>query len=115
MNLSILERYLVEMNVRYGNLIKELDGDVAREAQFLKKIKSDLKILLDTQKTLAKEISELVSRKSLFTSQIDLLRRDNTIMRSDMDEILANQRHMENKTIVAVLFAMEVRYVEEYT
>ncbi|KAI4383544.1 hypothetical protein MLD38_009370 [Melastoma candidum] len=115
MNLSILERYLEEMNVRYGNLLKELDGDVAREADFLEKIKSDLKVILDTQNTLGKEISELVSWKSLFTLQIDILRRDNNILRSDMDEILANQRHMENKSIVAVLFAMVCGFLSAFT
>ncbi|KAF7123408.1 hypothetical protein RHSIM_Rhsim12G0002200 [Rhododendron simsii] len=52
-----------------------------------------------------KEVGDLLSWKSLVSSQLDIILRDNTILRSEVEKVQANQMHMENKGIVIFLSA----------
>lgn len=49
LNLSVLERYLEELNSRYGSIFKEFDEDMGEKDKLLEKIRSDIKNLLDNQ------------------------------------------------------------------
>ncbi|KAK3229682.1 hypothetical protein Dsin_001563 [Dipteronia sinensis] len=54
-NLSVLERYLEELNSRYGNIYKEFDKDIEEKDKLIEKIRSDIKHLLDGQKSVVRE------------------------------------------------------------
>lgn len=55
LNLSVLERYLEELNSKYGNIFKEFDEDIEEKDKLLEKIKSNVKDLFDNQKIIVCE------------------------------------------------------------
>lgn len=103
LNLSVLERYLEELNSRYGNIFKELDREREDIDAILEKIRSDMKDFLDSKEAIAKDVADLISWKSLITSQLDVILRDNAFLRMEVAKGLENQRSLENKGIVVFL------------
>ncbi|RWR88384.1 Galactose-binding protein isoform 1 [Cinnamomum micranthum f. kanehirae] len=103
LNFSVLERYLEELNSRYGNIFKEFDDDIATKDLLLEKLKSETKNLADSKETLTKDVGELTSWKSLVSSQLDTLTKDNAILRSEVERVIENQVDMEKKGL-AVIF-----------
>ncbi|EOY17176.1 Galactose-binding protein isoform 10, partial [Theobroma cacao] len=87
LNLSVLERYLEELNSKYGNIFKEFDEDIGEKDKLLEKIKSDIKDLLDSQKIMAKDIGDVASWKSLVSIQLDTILRDNADLRSKVEKV----------------------------
>jgi hypothetical protein len=49
LSLSILERYLEEVNSKYGNIFKEIDKDLGEKDILLEKMRSDVKSLHSSQ------------------------------------------------------------------
>lgn len=52
LSLSILERYLEEVNSKYGNIFKEIDKDLGEKDVLLEKIRSDVKSLDSSQEVI---------------------------------------------------------------
>ncbi|XP_031385727.1 SUN domain-containing protein 4-like [Punica granatum] len=102
-NLSILERYLQELNTRYGDLFKELDEEVAQTAMLLEKMRLDVMSLIENKEETVKDVADLVSWKSLVSSQFDILSRENEILRSQMERVTDFWVDLENKNIVVLL------------
>lgn len=100
LNLLILERYLEELNSRYGNIFKELDDEIDSKDKTLEKIRADLKSCSESNEINVKDVTELMTWKSLVSLQVDNLVRDNSILRSEVGRVIDNQRHMENKGLV---------------
>ncbi|KDP28977.1 hypothetical protein JCGZ_19528 [Jatropha curcas] len=103
LSLSVLERYLEEVNHRYGNIFKEFDKDLGEKDALLEKIRSDIKNLLDSQEAIAKDVDNLSSWKSLVSTQMDNILEDNRALRSMVEGVQDKQKSMENKGI-AVFF-----------
>ncbi|KAH8480427.1 hypothetical protein H0E87_030619 [Populus deltoides] len=99
LSLSILERYLEEVNSKYGNIFKEIDKDLGEKDILLEKMRSDVKSLHSSQDLIAKDVNDLISWKSLASTQLDGLLRDNLILRSKIERVLEIQKSMENKGI----------------
>ncbi|CAK7344485.1 unnamed protein product [Dovyalis caffra] len=111
LSLSILERYLEEVNTKYGNIFKEIDKDLGEKDILLEKIRSGVKSLHDSQEVIAKDVNDLISWKSLVSTQLDGLLTDNLILRSNVERVLENQKSMENKeaqTPVIILQAISM-------
>lgn len=54
-NLSVLERYLEELNSRYGSIYKEFDKDIEKKDVLIEKIRSDINHLLDSHEIIVSE------------------------------------------------------------
>ncbi|KAI3841248.1 hypothetical protein MKW92_023463 [Papaver armeniacum] len=106
LSLSVLERYLEELNSRYGNIFKELDDEIAAKDVLLDKYREDIKNLADSKEVMAKNVAELIGWKSLVSSQISNLVDDNVILRSEVERVLKNQSSMENKGVVILLVSL---------
>ncbi|KAF8025239.1 hypothetical protein BT93_F2167 [Corymbia citriodora subsp. variegata] len=102
-NLSILERYLEDLNSRYGNIFKELDKDIGDENILLQNIRSDITMLLDNKEAMNKDVDDLVAWKTIVSMQLDNLLKDNAVLRSEVEMVRKDQTLMENKGIVAFL------------
>ncbi|CAL1409753.1 unnamed protein product [Linum trigynum] len=100
LSLSILERYVEEVNSRYGNIFQEFDKDIAQKTLLLEKIKHDVKSLHDSQQLMAGEVNDLVSWKSLLTTKMDHILKDNLDLRTRIEKVEENQVWLENKGIV---------------
>jgi hypothetical protein len=52
LNLSVLERYLEELNLRYGQIFKEINKDIGEKDIILEKIREDIRNFLDSQEAI---------------------------------------------------------------
>ncbi|KAI3996596.1 hypothetical protein MKX01_009428 [Papaver californicum] len=106
LGLSVLERYLEELNFRYGKIFKELDDEITAKDVLLYKYRVDIKKLLDSKEIMAKNAADLIGWKSLVSSQVNNLVYDNVILRSEIARVLKNQIYMENKGVVILLVSI---------
>ncbi|PIA47093.1 hypothetical protein AQUCO_01400058v1 [Aquilegia coerulea] len=106
LNLLILERYMEELNSRYGSIFKELDDEIAAKDQHLERMRSELKKCADSNEVNAKDVAELITWKSLVSMQVDNLVRDNAVLRSEVKMVLDNQSHMESKGLAIFLLSL---------
>uniref|UniRef100_A0A5B6YMN7 SUN domain-containing protein n=1 Tax=Davidia involucrata TaxID=16924 RepID=A0A5B6YMN7_DAVIN len=106
LSLSVLERYLEELNTRYGNIFKEFDKEIGEKDVLLEKIRSDTRSLSDSREVMTKEVGDLVAWKSLVSMQLDSILRDNTVLRLEVAKVRENQMHMENKGITVFLVCL---------
>ncbi|KAI4320244.1 hypothetical protein MLD38_033744 [Melastoma candidum] len=103
LNLSILERYIEEMNSRYSHIFKDIDDDVVNKDLIIDKISSEIRRLLDNKELMDKDLEELLSWKVLASRHLDDLQRDNAILRAQVEKVQQDQTWMENKGIVAFM------------
>ena len=55
LSLSVLERYLEDLNSIYGNIFKEFDKEIEEKDILLENIRSDIKNFLDSKETIVCE------------------------------------------------------------
>ncbi|KAH9626466.1 hypothetical protein KSS87_006426 [Heliosperma pusillum] len=106
LSLSVLERYLEDVNAKYGSIFKEFDKELEEKDVLLEKIKLDMKSVTDSKDLIAKDVDDLMAWKSLVTEQLDGLIKDNVILRSDVSKVRENQIYMESKGIVVFLISV---------
>ncbi|KAL9234241.1 hypothetical protein vseg_009131 [Gypsophila vaccaria] len=106
LSLSVLERYLEDVNGRYGSIFKEFDKELEEKDLLLEKIRSDMKDVVDSKDLIAKDVDELMAWRSVFAKQLHDLVKDNAILRSDVRQVRENQVYMENRGIVVFLISV---------
>ncbi|KAH9782221.1 SUN domain-containing protein 4 [Citrus sinensis] len=104
LNLSVLERYLEELNSRYGNIFKEFDEEMGEKDRVLERIRSDITNILNSQETIAKDVGDLNSWKSIVSMQLETLLKDNSVLRLKVEKVQENQVSLENKEAWEILF-----------
>ncbi|XP_059297350.1 SUN domain-containing protein 4 [Lycium ferocissimum] len=102
-NLSVLERYLKELNSRYGKIFKDFDSEMGEKDILLQNIRSDIRGLSRSKDAIGKEVVDLVSWKSRVSTQLEDIIKGNAILRMEVEKVKRNQVHMENKGIVILL------------
>ncbi|XP_008806998.1 SUN domain-containing protein 4 [Phoenix dactylifera] len=105
-NFSVLERYLEELNSRYGHIFKDFDDDITAKDLLLKKIKLEIKNLQNTNNVFVSDIGELLSWKILVSLQLDQLVKDNTILRSEVKRVQDHQFDMENRGLAVIFISL---------
>ncbi|KQK10856.1 hypothetical protein BRADI_2g56660v3 [Brachypodium distachyon] len=100
---SVLERYLEELNSRYGQIFKDFDSEIDSKDALLEKIKLELKQLQISKDDFAKEIEGIISWKLVASSQLNQLLLDNAILRSEFERFREKQVDLENRSF-AVIF-----------
>uniref|UniRef100_A0A2P2JQJ3 SUN domain-containing protein n=1 Tax=Rhizophora mucronata TaxID=61149 RepID=A0A2P2JQJ3_RHIMU len=111
LSLSVLERYLEEVNSRYGNIFRELDNDLGEKDILIKNIQLEMKDFLDSQKATARDVGDLVSWQSIVSRQLDNLLKENSDLRSMVEMVRENQKSMENKGMVIFLICLIFGFV----
>lgn len=106
LSLSVLERYLEDLNSRYGNIFKEFDKEIEEKDVLLENIRSDIRNFLDSKEIITKDVSDLISWKSLVSLQLDNLLKDNALLRAEVQKVQEDQTHMENKGIAVFLICL---------
>ncbi|KAA8517909.1 hypothetical protein F0562_015383 [Nyssa sinensis] len=99
----VLERYLEELNSRYGNIFKEFDKEIGEKDVLLENIRSDIRSLFDSKEVMTKEVGDLIAWKSLVSMLLDSILRDNTVLRVKVAKVQENQTQMENKGTIVIL------------
>lgn len=105
-SLSVLERYLEEVNSRYAGIFKEFDKEMEEKELLLEKTRSDLKSVFESRDIIAKDVDDLVAWRSSVSMQLDGLLKDNAMLRSDVRKVQEKQLYMESKGIVVFLISL---------
>ncbi|KAJ9558579.1 hypothetical protein OSB04_013193 [Centaurea solstitialis] len=105
-NLSLLERYLDELNSKYGSIFKEMDAEIGERDVLMEGIRTDLDSFHASKEALTKQVDDLVSWKTLVSVQLDDITKSNAFLRSEVAKVRENQVHMENKGIVIFLVSL---------
>ncbi|KAF6175353.1 hypothetical protein GIB67_000377 [Kingdonia uniflora] len=106
LSLAVLERYLEELNSRYGNIFKELDEEIAAKDELLLKLRNDMKNLAESKEAIAKDVAGFIDWKYLISLQVDSLVKDNAVLRLEVERVRKNQVHMENKGSVIFFLSL---------
>lgn len=102
-NLSVLEEYIKEMNRRQGDLIPDMEKELARYSKLLEKSRTDVKDLLEWKEIMDKGVNEIKSWKDVVSPRIDALIRENDMLRSDVEKVVTDQSNLEKKEIVVLV------------
>jgi hypothetical protein len=102
---SVLERYLEELNSRYGQIFKDFDSDIESKDALLERIKSELKELRSSKNDFVRDIESILSWKSVASSQLDQLVLDNAKLRSEFEQFRDKQVDLENRSFAVIFFS----------
>ncbi|KAF6149474.1 hypothetical protein GIB67_035007 [Kingdonia uniflora] len=94
--LAVLERYLEELNSRYGNIFKEL-GEIAAKDELLEKLRNDMKNVGKSKETIAKDAAGFIDWKYQISLQIDSLVKDNVVLRFEHNPVSTRDRLKQTK------------------
>lgn len=105
-NLTLLERFLDELNSRYGYIFKEIDAEIGERDVVVEKVRMDLRDLHESKDIVNKHVDDLVAWKSLVSVQLDIMMKDNALLRSEIAKVRENQARMEDKGIIIFLVSL---------
>lgn len=106
LSLTILEEYVKELNVRYGEALPDLQKQCSEGALLLQKLNSEIKELSQWKEGEAKELGELGSWRSSVSTEIDVLVRENALFREDLEKIKSNQDLLESKELAVIVISL---------
>ncbi|KAL0927792.1 hypothetical protein M5K25_002002 [Dendrobium thyrsiflorum] len=104
-NFSILERYIEELNSRYGRIFKELDEDIAAKNSLLEKNRLELDNLQKNIDIFASKIEDLLSWKFAVSLQLEKIVKESDVLRSEIEVSRNHQADMENRGVVVLLIS----------
>ncbi|XP_071720427.1 SUN domain-containing protein 4-like [Rutidosis leptorrhynchoides] len=105
-NLSLLERYLDELNSKYGYIFQEIDSEIGEKDVIMEETRRDLRSFRESSEALTKKVDDLESWKTLVSLQLDEITKSNAMFRTEVEKVRENQVHMENKGIVIFLVSL---------
>nr|GEU72526.1 galactose-binding protein [Tanacetum cinerariifolium] len=91
-NLSLLERYLEELNSKYGYIFQEIDSEIGERDVIMENIRRDVKFFHESKETLTKQVDDLVSWKTLVSFQLEDIAKSNAFLRSEVAKVRENQK-----------------------
>ncbi|KAL6997381.1 hypothetical protein U1Q18_007507 [Sarracenia purpurea var. burkii] len=111
LSLSILERYVEELNSRCASIFKEFDKEIGERDVLLEKIRLDTRSFIHSKEVLSREVGDLISWKSFVSMQLNNIVNENSILRLEVEKVQANQTHMENKGIAIFLVCLSFGFL----
>nr|XP_043609811.1 SUN domain-containing protein 4-like [Erigeron canadensis] len=105
-NLSLLERYLDELNSKYGYIFQEIDSEIGDRDLIMEETKRNLRNVRESNEVLTRKVDDLESWKTLVSLQLDEITKSNSFLRSEVAKVKENQVHMENKGIIIFLVSL---------
>nr|GMD96580.1 SUN domain-containing protein 5 [Ipomoea batatas] len=102
LNLSVLEEYIKELNRRQGEFLPELDKEMSQLSVLLEKNKLEIKTLLEWNEIMEKGLTDFETWKASVSTQLDLLIKENGMLRSDIEKVVSDQASLEKKEIAVL-------------
>lgn len=102
LNLSVLEEYIKELNKRQADVLPELDKEVVKFTALLEKSRLEIKNLLEWKKMMEEKNADLETWKDFVSSRMDLLVRENSMLRLDVEKVVNDQANLEKKELMVL-------------
>ncbi|KAL5538137.1 hypothetical protein UlMin_044215 [Ulmus minor] len=106
LNLSVLEEYIKEMDRRQKDLLPGLETELSRISLLLEKSKTEIKDLLGWKEDTEKGTADLILWKAVVSSQLDLLVRENKMLRLEIQKIADVQASLESKELAVLAMSL---------
>ncbi|KAJ1687962.1 hypothetical protein LUZ63_019352 [Rhynchospora breviuscula] len=105
-NLELSYSVLEDMNRHYGNSIPGLEKWITENQKEAQILKLDLGLLLEWKEEKEKELSEIKDWKSSISKDIEMLVRDNVLLRSNVEKIQNEKEMMHNKELAVLTLSL---------
>ncbi|XP_062074594.1 SUN domain-containing protein 5 [Humulus lupulus] len=106
LNLSVLENYIKEMNQRQNDVMPGLDKEISRISLLLEKSKREIKDLLGWKEITEKAVADLESWKTVVSTQLEVLARENNLLRIEIEKIVDVQASLESKELAVLAISL---------
>ncbi|KAL0312434.1 UNVERIFIED_CONTAM: SUN domain-containing protein 5 [Sesamum radiatum] len=104
--LGSIQEYIKELNKRRGDILPELDKELAKFSALLEKSKSEMKDLLEWKETMEKGLFELESWRAVVSTQMDLLVTQNSLLRVEVEKVLHDQASLASKEVAILTVSL---------
>ncbi|XP_049934248.1 SUN domain-containing protein 4 isoform X2 [Nymphaea colorata] len=105
LNFSVLERYIIELNSRYGEVFREFGEELSDKEILVQDIRSITGDLRKSNEVIAGDVDNLLAWKSSFGSQMDKLILDNRNLRLEIESRASDQMDVEHKVLIILLLS----------
>ncbi|CAD5313501.1 unnamed protein product [Arabidopsis thaliana] len=99
LNLSILERYLEELNLRYGNIFKEMDREAGVREKAIVALRLDLEGMKERQEGMVSEAEEMKEWRKRVEAEMDKAEKEKENTRERLEEVSKRLEWMEKKCL----------------
>ncbi|KAF3787592.1 Uncharacterized protein EJ110_NYTH22639 [Nymphaea thermarum] len=105
LNFSVLERYIIELNSRYGEVFREFGEELSDKEILVQDIRSITGDLRKSNEVIVGDVDNLLAWKSSFGSQMDKLILDNKNLRLEIESRASDQMDVEHKVLIILLLS----------
>ncbi|KAB2620750.1 hypothetical protein D8674_039508 [Pyrus ussuriensis x Pyrus communis] len=106
LNLAVLEEYIKELNRRQGGILPEVGKELLRISLLLDESKTEIKDLLQWKEIAENSITDLESWKAVVSSQVNVLARENDMLRLDSEKVVKDQASLESKELAVLAVSL---------
>ncbi|VVA92228.1 unnamed protein product [Arabis nemorensis] len=100
LNLSVLERYLEELNSRYGNIFQEMDRETGVREKEIVTLRLDVEGVKERQERMVSEAEEMKEWRKRVETETEKSEKDNEKMSERLEEVWQRVEWMEKKGLM---------------
>ncbi|CAH8253254.1 unnamed protein product [Arabidopsis lyrata] len=100
LNLSVLERYLEELNTRYGNIFKEMDREAGVREKAIATLRLDLEGMKERQERMVSEAEEMKEWRKRVEAEMEKAEKEKENTRESLEEVSKRLEWMEKKGLM---------------
>ncbi|KAG7592679.1 SUN domain [Arabidopsis thaliana x Arabidopsis arenosa] len=100
LNLSVLERYLEELNTRYGNIFKEMDHEAGVREKAIATLRLDLEGMKERQEKIVSEAEEMKEWRKRVEAEMEKAEKEKENTRESLEEVSKRLEWMEKKGLM---------------
>ncbi|KAJ4916440.1 Galactose-binding protein [Raphanus sativus] len=99
-NLSVLERYLEELNTRYGNIFKEMDRETEVREKTIATLRLDVESMKERQERMVSEAEEMKEWRKRVEKEMERAEKENENVSKRVEEVWQRVEWMEKKGLI---------------
>ncbi|XP_010460056.1 PREDICTED: uncharacterized protein SLP1-like isoform X2 [Camelina sativa] len=100
LNLSVLERYLEELNTRYGNIFKEMDREAVVREHAIATLRLDLEGMKERQERMVSEAEEMKEWRKRMEAEMERAEKEKEDVRERLEQVWQRLEWMEKKGLM---------------
>ncbi|ESQ34499.1 hypothetical protein EUTSA_v10006998mg [Eutrema salsugineum] len=100
LNLSVLERYLEEVNTRYGNIFKEMDGESVVREKAIVTLRLDVEGMKERQERMVSEAEEMEKWRKRVETEMERAEKEKENVSERLEEVWQRLEWMEKKGLM---------------